>query len=159
MPGGKIVIFTGILPITQNEAGLATVMGHEIAHVVAGHGNERMSQGLLTQLGGAALSTALSNSPAQTRELFMQAFGIGAQVGVLMPYGRLQETEADDLGLVFMAMAGYDPRTAVDFWQRMEAQAGGARSPEFLSTHPAPGNRIENIQNQLPKALEYYRPK
>ncbi len=157
MPGGKVVIYTGILPVTQNAAGLAVVMGHEIAHAVAGHGNERMSQGLAVQLGGMALSKALEEKPQQTRELFMAAFGVGAQVGVLLPYSRLHESEADHLGLIFMAMAGYDPETAVNFWQRMAEKKGGASPPEFLSTHPSDETRIENLKKLLPEAKEYYR--
>jgi predicted Zn-dependent protease len=157
MPGGKVVVYTGILPITKNESGLATVMGHEIAHAIARHGNERMSQALATQLGGMALSVALSSEPQQTRQLFMQAYGLGAQVGVLLPYSRLQESEADEIGLIFMAKAGYDPRKAVDFWQRMEKQSGGGAPPEFLSTHPSPKSRIEDIKEHLPEAMKYYR--
>jgi len=157
MPGGKVVIFTGILPITKDETGLATVMGHEIAHAVAQHGNERMSQGLVAQLGGMALSAALSSKPEQTRQLFMAAYGMGAQVGVLLPYSRLQEAEADELGLIFMAMAGYDPRSAIDFWQRMDAKQDQASPPEFLSTHPSHAARIENIRAHLAEALQYYQ--
>ncbi|SDB05607.1 Peptidase family M48 [Desulfonatronum thiosulfatophilum] len=157
MPGGKVVIFTGILPIAQNRDGLAVIMGHEIAHVVADHGNERMSQGLLTQLGGLALATALSQRPAATQELFMAAFGAGAQVGVLLPFSRLHEREADHLGLIFMAMAGYNPEEAPRFWERMTAEKGGAQAPEFLSTHPADSRRIEEIRKLLPEAMEYYR--
>jgi predicted Zn-dependent protease len=157
MPGGKIVIYTGILPITQNENGLATVMGHEIAHVMAQHGNERMSQGLVAQLGGMALGAALSSKPQQTQQLFMAAYGVGAQVGILLPYSRLQESEADEIGLIFMAKAGYDPRTAVDFWQRMEQNANGSSPPEFLSTHPLHKTRIETIKKHLPAAMVYYR--
>lgn len=160
MPGGKVAVYTGILPVAQNENGLATVMGHEVAHAVAQHGNERMSQGLLAQLGGMALSVALSQNPSQTRDLFMTAYGVGAQVGVLLPYSRLQESEADRLGLIFMAMAGYDPRDALAFWQRMAAQAeGGGAPPEFLSTHPAHGTRIERIRDYLPEAMQYYAAK
>ena len=131
MPGGKVAVYTGILPITQDENGLATVLGHEVAHAVARHGNERMSQGLLTQLGGAALAVALSQNPSETDSLFMAAYGIGSQVGVLLPFSRLQESEADHLGLIFMAMAGYDPRGALDFWRRMANQSGGGRRPNF----------------------------
>jgi predicted Zn-dependent protease len=158
MPGGKVVVYTGILAVTKNESGLATVMGHEIGHAIARHGNERMSQGLVTQLGGTALSVALSSRPQETRELFMAAFGLGAQVGVLLPYGRLQETEADHLGLIFMAMAGYDPHQAVNFWQRMDSQKEKASPPEFLSTHPSHTTRIADIKNYLPTAMAYYRP-
>jgi predicted Zn-dependent protease len=158
MPGGKVAVYTGILPITQDENGLATVLGHEVAHAVARHGNERMSQGLLTQLGGAALSVALSQNPSQTDSLFMAAYGIGSQVGVLLPFSRLQESEADHLGLIFMAMAGYDPRGALDFWGRMAAQSKGGAPPEFLSTHPANENRLSQIRKNLPEAMRYYRP-
>jgi predicted Zn-dependent protease len=158
MPGGKVVVFTGILAVTENESGLATVMGHEIGHAIARHGNERMSQGLVTQLGGTALSVALSSRPQETQQLFMAAYGLGAQVGVLLPYGRLQETEADHLGLIFMAMAGYDPHKAVDFWQRMDRQKDQDSPPEFLSTHPSHATRIADIRNYLPTAMAYYRP-
>ncbi len=157
MPGGKVVVYTGILPVAQNENGLATVMGHEVAHAVAQHGNERMSQGLLTQLGGMALSVALSQNPSQTNNLFMAAYGMGTQIGVLLPYSRLQESEADQLGLIFMALAGYDPRQALGFWQRMAAQSEGGSPPEFLSTHPAHETRMERIKDYLPEAMKYYR--
>jgi len=157
MPGGKVVVYTGILPIAKDDEGLAVVMGHEIAHAVANHGDERMSQGLIAEMGGMALSTALANKPKQTTDLFMTAFGIGTQVGVLLPYGRLQESEADRLGLIFMAMAGYDPHEAPEFWQRMSAGKQGAAPPEFLSTHPADETRIRNLENQMPEAMSYYR--
>lgn len=157
LPGGKTVVYTGILKHTQNETGLAVVLGHEVAHALAGHGNERVSQGLLTQLGGAALSVAVSQKPAETQQLFMAAFGLGANVGLLLPYSRLHEREADRIGLVLMAMAGYDPREAIPFWQRMNAEGGG-RPPEFLSTHPAPDTRIAEIERYLPEALSYYKP-
>jgi predicted Zn-dependent protease len=157
MPGGKVVVYTGILPVTGNETGLAVVMGHEIAHAIARHGDERLSQGLLAQMGGMALSTALSSKPTETNNLFMTAYGLGSQIGVLLPYGRLQESEADHLGLIFMAMAGYDPRHAVEFWQRMASGNKGASPPEFLSTHPADEKRIQNIRELLPEALTYYK--
>jgi predicted Zn-dependent protease len=158
MPGGKVAVYTGILPVTKDETGLAVVMGHEIAHAVAKHGNERMSQGLLAQLGGVALSVALSTQPAATTDLFLSAYGIGTQVGVLLPYSRVQESEADKIGLVLMARAGYDPREAVPFWKRMN-EKGGSRPPEFLSTHPAPESRIREIEAYLPEAMKYYRGK
>jgi len=156
LPGGKVVVYTGILPVAENETGLAVVMGHEVAHMIADHGNERMSQALLTQMGGIALQTALSTQPAETQNLLMAAYGMGAQVGVLLPYSRLQESEADHLGLIFMAMAGYDPRAAVGFWQRM-AEQGGSSPPEFLSTHPSGSSRIAEIKKHLPEALSYYQ--
>jgi predicted Zn-dependent protease len=157
MPGGKVAVYTGILPITQDEAGLATVLGHEIAHAVAKHGDERMSQMLLSQMGGLALDLALQQSFPQTRQLWMGAYGLGTQLGILLPYNRIQETEADRLGLIFMAMAGYDPRKAVDFWQRMAQMKKGQALPEFLSTHPSDTTRINNIKQLLPEALKYYR--
>ena len=157
MPGGKVVVYTGILPIAQGESGLAVVMGHEIAHAFAKHGAERMSQGLLVELGGMALSTALKDRPEQTKNLFMQSYGIGTQVGVLLPYSRTHEKEADHLGLIFMAMAGYNPEEAISFWQRMAEQKKGARPPEFLSTHPADETRIQNLKDLLPDAMQYYK--
>ena len=158
MPGGKVVVYSGLLPVAQNETGLAVVMGHEIAHAVARHGSERMSQGLLAELGGVALSTALSKEPSKTRNLWLNAYGIGAQVGVLLPFSRTQENEADHLGLIFMAMAGYNPDEAVNFWQRMMAQKQGGAPPEFLSTHPSDKTRIQKIRSLLPTARQYYSP-
>lgn len=153
MAGGKVMFYTGILPICDGPEGVAVVMGHEIAHAVARHGNERMSQALLTQLGGVALSVALSEKPEATQNLFLASYGVGTQLGTLK-YSRTHESEADKLGLVFMAMAGYDPGYAVDFWQRM-AEQGGARPPEFLSTHPDPETRIQDIKDYLPEARSY----
>ena len=157
MPGGKVVVYTGILPVAQGETGLAVVMGHEISHAIAEHGNERMSQGLLAQFGGVALSEALSTRPAATQQLWMSVYGVGAQYGAILPYGRLQESEADHLGLIFMAMAGYDPHEAISFWQRMAAQKGGQAPPEFLSTHPSDAARIEKIKQMIPEAMSYYK--
>jgi len=133
------------------------VMGHEIAHAVARHGDERMSQGLIVQTGGMALSAALASRPETTRQLWMTAFGLGASVGMILPYSRLHENEADRLGLIFMAMAGYDPRVAVQFWERMSQQKKGSAPPEFLSTHPADETRIQNIRDRIPEAMKYYR--
>lgn len=159
MPGGKVVVYTGILPITKDETGLAVVMAHEVAHAIARHGSERMSQGLVAQMGGMALSEAVASQPAATQNLFMQSYGMAANVGILLPYSRLHESEADHLGLIFMAMAGYDPQEAVGFWQRMAAQSDGAnKPPEFLSTHPADQNRINSIKSHLPEAMRYYKP-
>jgi predicted Zn-dependent protease len=157
MPGGKMVVYTGLLKVTQSEAGLATVIGHEIAHVFAKHGAERMTQGLIVEMGGAALSKALTNRPEQTKNLFMKSYGLGTQVGVLLPYSRVHETEADHLGLIFMAMAGYNPNEAVNFWQRMAVAKQGSQPIEILSTHPADSTRIRNIQNLVPKAMQYYK--
>ena len=156
MPGGKVAVYTGILPVTQDETGLAVVMGHEIAHAIAKHGNERMSQGLVAQGVTTGLSAALSTHPGPTSQIFMAAFGVGAQYGVLLPYSRLHESEADHIGLILMAKAGYDPRQAIPFWQRMNKQ-GGERPPEFLSTHPAPDTRVKQIQSQIPEAMRYYK--
>jgi predicted Zn-dependent protease len=157
MPGGKVVVYTGILPITKDVPGLAVVMGHEIAHAVARHGNERMSQGMLAELGGMALSVALEQKPEKTKQLWMTAFGLGAQLGVLLPYSRLQESEADRLGLIFVSMAGYDPNYAVDFWQRMAQMGSGQGAPEFLSTHPSDETRIRKIKEYIPEAMKYYQ--
>lgn len=156
MPGGKVVFYTGILPFTQNEAGVAVVMGHEIAHAVARHGNERMSQSLLVQTGGLALAAAIDEKPDETKQIFLAAYGVGTTLAVMLPYSRSHETEADKLGLIFMAMAGYNPNEAVEFWKRME-QAGGASVPQFLSTHPNPGNRIKDLQKYIPEAMKYYK--
>jgi len=157
MPGGKVVVYTGLLPLTQDATGLAVVMGHEIAHAVANHGGERMSQAMLTELGGMALQQALAQKSEETRAIFLTAFGVGSQVGVLLPYSRLHETEADHLGLIFMAMAGYDPEQAPAFWERMAAQNQGGAPPEFLSTHPSDETRLRKIRELLPEAKQYYR--
>jgi predicted Zn-dependent protease len=158
MPGGKVVVYTGILPVTKDERGLAVVLGHEIAHAIAEHGGERMSQQMVTQFGGMALSELIKEKPKETQNLWMGIFGAGAQYGVLLPYSRTHESEADHLGLIFMAMAGYDPATAVDFWQRMAAGKGGQAPPEFMSTHPSDETRIEAIRQHLPEAQKYYTP-
>jgi predicted Zn-dependent protease len=157
MPGGKVVVYTGILPVTKDETGLSVVMGHEVAHAIAKHGNERMSQLLIAQLGGTALSKALEKEPEKTRQLWMTAYGVGAQLGAILPYSRLHEKEADRLGLTFMAMAGYNPNEAVAFWQRMAEMKGGVAPPEFLSTHPSDETRIREIRKALPEAMQYYR--
>jgi len=156
MPGGKVVVYTGILPVAQSETGLAVVMGHEIAHAFAKHGAERMSHALIVKMGGVALSTAMKDRPELTKNLFMQSYGIGTTLGVLK-YSRTHENEADHLGLVFMAMAGYNPEEAISFWQRMAAQKTGAQPPEFLSTHPADKTRIQNLKKLLPDAMQYYK--
>ena len=158
MPGGKTAVYTGILPITQDENGLAVVMGHEIAHAVARHSSERMSQQMATQGLGGVVSAAVGQNPTATQNVFLQAVGAGASLG-LLKYGRNQESEADHLGLIFMAMAGYNPDGAVQFWQRMEARDNQASPPEFLSTHPSNGTRIASIQQELPEARKYYKPR
>ena len=158
MPGGKVVVYSGLLPIARDENGLAVVLGHEIAHAVANHAAERLSQALLLQLGGDALSMLTGSYSPATRHLLMQLYGLGANVGVLLPYSRTQEYEADHLGLIFMAIAGYDPRGALDFWKRMMAAARNKpRPPELLSTHPSDRARLERIVQYLPEALSYYR--
>ncbi|MBL7739828.1 MAG: M48 family metallopeptidase [Chitinophagaceae bacterium] len=158
MPGGKIVVYTGLLPITQNEAALAAVMGHEVCHALLQHGNQRMSQGLIQQLGGVALSVAVANKPQETQNLFMTAYGVGSQVGVMLPFSRKHELEADRYGLIFAAMSGYNPEEAINLWKRMEQAGGGQKPPEFLSTHPSEGKRIEQLQKLMPEALKYYKP-
>jgi predicted Zn-dependent protease len=157
MPGGKVAVYTGILPITRDETGLAVVVGHEVAHALADHGNERLSQGLLATVGTVALAVALSEKSGPTRDLYLAAFGAGTSVGILLPYSRMHESEADHIGLMLTARAGYDPRGAVPFWKRM-SEKGGKSPPEFLSTHPASASRIESIEKYLPEAMQYYRP-
>ena len=132
-------------------------MGHEIAHAVARHGNERMSQAMVQQMGGMALEVALAQKPQETRDLFLATYGIGSQVGAILPWSRQQETEADQYGLIFSAMAGYDPREALPFWQRM-ANAGGSSPPEFLSTHPSDETRLRKLEKFIPEAMKYYTP-
>jgi predicted Zn-dependent protease len=158
MPGGKIVVYTGLLPITQNEAALAAVMGHEVSHALLQHGNQRMSQQMGTEAVGLGLSVALSSKPAATQNLFMTAFGVGSQIGVLLPFSRKHELEADDWGLKFAAMAGYNPQEAINLWKRMEAASNGQKPPEFLSTHPSEANRIQQLEKLMPEAMKYYKP-
>ncbi len=157
MPGGKVVVYTGLLPVAQDETGLAVVMGHEIAHAVANHGGERMSQEMLAQMGGKALGAALEKKTEQTKTIFMGAYGLGTKFGALLPYSRLHESEADHMGLVFMAMAGYDPRQAAGFWRRMSQSGGGGAPMEFLSTHPADDKRAAKLEALLPEAMKYYK--
>lgn len=154
MPGGKVVFYTGIMPYCKDEEGVAVVMGHEIAHAVAKHGNERMSQGMIAQLGGVALQVAVSQKPEATQNLFMQAYGIGAQVGGVLPFSRLHEKEADKMGMIIMAIAGYDPARAPEFWKGMN-KGGGNQPPEFLSTHPSHETRIKELKAFVPEALTY----
>ncbi len=156
MPGGKVVVYTGILPVTQDEVGLAVVMGHEVSHAIARHGNERMSQGLLLQAGGLTLEVLTGENPGLARDLFLQVYGVGGALGMLS-CSRKHETEADKLGLVFMAMAGYDPREAPKFWERM-SQGGGQAPPEILSTHPSDETRMRDLEAFMPEAMKYYKP-
>lgn len=158
MPGGKIVVYTGLLPVSQNEAALAVVLGHEVSHALLQHGNQRMSQQLGAEVVGAGLQAAVANKPAETQNAYLTAFGVGAQVGVLLPFSRSQESEADEYGLYFAAMAGYNPEEAINLWKRMEQLGNGQKPPEFLSTHPSEGRRIERLQKIMPKALSYYKP-
>ena len=155
MPGGKIVVYEGILPYTQDETGLAVVLGHEVAHAVAKHANERMSQQMMTEYGTAAIGTALGGTSAGVQQAAAAAIGLGSQYGILLPYSRKQELEADKLGLIFMAMAGYNPSQAAAFWTRMSQQ--GSSTPEFMSTHPSDNTRIQQIEKDLPEAMKYYK--
>jgi predicted Zn-dependent protease len=152
MPGGKIVVYTGILPITKDEAGLATVMGHEVAHALVNHGAQRMSAAQLQEIGAVGVGLATSGKSTQTQQLFMQAYGVSSEVFGTLPFSRKHENEADEIGLTLMAIAGYNPDKAIDFWQRMEANAGGGAPPEFLSTHPSGSTRIANIKSKIPNA-------
>lgn len=146
MPGGKIVFYTGILPVANSEARIAAIMGHEVAHALANHGQQRMSAGQLQQLGAVAGNIALANDP-EYQNLFNTAYGVGSTVGVMLPFNRNHETEADRIGLILMAIAGYEPAEAAELWRRMQEQAGGASQPEFLSTHPSSSTRINNIMS------------
>ncbi|MDP2060743.1 MAG: M48 family metallopeptidase [Flavobacteriaceae bacterium] len=152
MPGGKVVFYTGIMPITLNDAGIATVMGHEIAHALANHGAQRMSAGTLQQLGAVGVAVATGGKSAESQELWMQAYGVSTQYGGMLPFSRSHESEADAIGLTLMAIAGYNPEEAASFWQRMEAKSGGQAPPEFLSTHPSAENRITNLRQLAPQA-------
>lgn len=152
MPGGKIVVYTGILPITQDEAGLATVMGHEVSHALANHGAQRMSAAQLQQLGAVGVAVAAGGKSEQTQQILQQAYGLGSTVGVMLPFSRNHESEADQIGLTLMAIAGYNPDQSLNFWQRMAAKSGGNAPPEFLSTHPSDATRIANLRKLLPAA-------
>lgn len=153
MPGGKIAVYTGILPITQTEAGLATVMGHEVAHALLNHGQQRMSAGVLQQLGAVGLSIVTAEKSPQTQQLAMTVYGAGSEVFGILPFSRSHESEADHIGLILMAIAGYDPEESISFWERMSAQSG-ENPPEFLSTHPSDTRRIGDLRRLIPKAKE-----
>jgi len=158
LPGGKVAVYTGLLPVAQDSAGLAAVLGHEIAHAIARHGAERMSQAMGAEAVGTVLAVGLGGSNPQTANAVMQLYGLGAQVGVLLPWSRTQESEADHIGLILMAKAGYDPEAALALWQRMEKLEGkGSQPAEFLSTHPGYGTRQHDIQSWLPEARRYYQ--
>lgn len=152
LPGGKIVVYSGILPITQDDAGLATVMGHEVSHALANHGAQRMSAAQLQEIGGAALGAATSGKSQQTQQIFSQAYGLGTQVGVMLPFSRSNESEADKIGLTLMAIAGYNPDDSIAFWTRMSAKSGAAGTPEFMSTHPSDATRIASLRALIPQA-------
>jgi predicted Zn-dependent protease len=156
MPGGKVAFYTGIMPICKDEAGVAVVMGHEVAHAIANHGRERMSQGLIANGLLGTLGSALGQNPTLTKQIFYQAVGVGAQVGMLK-FSRQHESEADKIGLIFMAMAGYDPNEAPKFWERMSSMSGGSEPPEWLSTHPSHATRIKDLQDAIPEAMKYYK--
>jgi predicted Zn-dependent protease len=160
LPGGKVGVYTGLLPISRDEAGLATVIGHEVAHAVAHHGAERMSQEMLRQRGGELLASGLSNSDPKTQALVTTVYGLGTQIGAILPYSRLHESEADNMGLTYMARAGYDPEAAVGFWQRFaqySKQSGSAATPNFLRTHPVDETRIQQLQQLMPRAKAEYQ--
>lgn len=152
MPGGKIVVYSGILPVTQDEAGLATVMGHEVAHALANHGAQRMSAAQIQELGAVGVALATGGKSAEQQQMWQQYYGIGSQVGVMLPFSRNQESEADKIGLTLMALAGYNPDAAIQFWSRMSAKSGGSAPPELLSTHPADATRIANLKRLIPAA-------
>lgn len=152
MPGGKIAFYTGILPIAQNETGVASIMGHEVAHALANHGQQRMSSGILQQAGGVAVAVATGNESPEKQQMWMQAYGLGSSIGGVLPFSRGHETEADKIGLYLMAMAGYNPDEAAELWKRMKANSGGQAPPEFLSTHPSNDTRIQNLQALAPDA-------
>ncbi len=156
MPGGKVAVYTGLFQLVRSDADLAVVVGHEIAHVVAGHSAERVSQQMLAAGGAVALQLSTEKMDRRDQQLLMAAYGAGATVGLILPYSRLHESEADEIGLIYMAKAGYDPRAAIDFWKRMEAQKSGA-PPEFLSTHPAGATRIRRLEALMPRAMQIYQ--
>ena len=158
LPGGKVAVYTGILPVAQDDAGLAFVMGHEIGHAVARHGSERMTNQLALSVGQVGLAELLGRKDATTRQLVLSAFGAGAAVGVMLPFGRAQESEADRIGLHYMARAGYDPHEAPRFWERMEALSGGSQPPTFLSTHPSDATRVRDLEKLIPEAMREYHP-
>lgn len=154
MPGGKVAFYTAIIPICKDEAGVAVVMGHEVAHAIANHGRERMSQQMLAQYGLGTLSALMGQNPTLGEELFMQAIGAGTNLGMLK-FSREHESEADRIGLIFMTMAGYDPYQAPAFWERMTAMSGGQEPPEFMSTHPSHATRVNDLKSWIPEALSY----
>lgn len=156
LPGGKVAVYTGILQVTESEAGLATVMGHEIAHAIARHGGERMTDQLALQIGGVGIAALMKDRSPEAQNVVLAAYGVGSEVGVLLPFGRSQESEADHIGLIYMARAGYDPREAIAFWRRMEQRGGAGAPPEWLSTHPSHDRRVADLETWLPEATREY---
>lgn len=156
LPGGKMAVYTGLIPVTQNDNAMAVVMGHEIAHALLRHGSQRMAQQKLVQMGQVAAGVAVGNMDPQQQQMVMAALGAGTQYGLVLPYGRKHETQADEVGLMLAAAACYDPREAIPLWQRMSELNGGQRPPEFASTHPDPANRMQHLQELMPRALGYY---
>ncbi|WP_281225031.1 M48 family metallopeptidase [Flavobacterium aquiphilum] len=154
MPGGKIVVYSGILPITKDEAGLATVLGHEVSHALANHGAQRMSASQIEQLGAVGVAVATGGQSAEKQQMWQQYYGIGSQLGVMLPFSRSHESEADKIGLTLMTIAGYNPEDAILFWQRMASQSGGQSQPEFMSTHPSDATRMANLKALIPQARE-----
>ena len=152
MPGGKIVGYSEILPVTKDDAGLATVMGHEVSHALANHGAQRMSAAQLQQLGAVGVAVATGSKSAEQQQMWQQYYGLGTEVGGMLPFSRSHETEADKIGLTLMAIAGYNPELAISFWERMSASSSGNKPPEFLSTHPADATRIANLRKLIPEA-------
>ncbi len=156
LPGGKVAFYEGIMPVCADDTGVAVVMGHEVAHAMARHGGERVSQSMVAQLGTEVAAEVIGSKDPAVREMVAVGLGAGVNVGVMLPFSRKHESEADQIGLILMAKAGYDPRAAPKFWERMNAMAGGSRPPEFLSTHPNPETRIAQLQSWMPEALPYY---
>ena len=159
LPGGKVAFYTGILPLCKDENGIAVVMGHEIAHAVARHGAERMSQGMVTGLVGNALASAVSNKTPEAQQVILSGYGLSSALGVMLPFSRKHEYEADYIGLILMAKAGYDPKEAVNFWKRMHELSGKGAMPEFLSTHPNDEKRIAEIERRIPEVMQHYKPR
>lgn len=156
LPGGKMAVYTGLIPVTRNDDAMAVVMGHEIAHALLRHGSQRMAQQKLVQVGQVAAGIAVGNMDPQQQQMMMAALGAGAQYGLVLPYGRKHETQADEVGLMLAAAACYDPREAIPLWQRMSQLNGSQRPPEFASTHPDPANRVQRLQELMPRAMQYY---
>lgn len=158
LPGGKVAFYTGIMPVCKDENGVAVVMGHEVSHALARHGGERLSQGILADVGFTALNEGMKGANPDVRNGVMAALGLGAQIGVLLPFGRKQESEADRIGLILMSEAGYDPHAAVDFWKRMDQLSEGKSPPQWLSTHPSHETRVRQIEEWMPEAMQHYKP-